>query len=300
MNIKTTLRHGLRYLGQRFPQLRRYSGRLGLGRLLARGQPREQIRIDGDVIIELDLSVPQFRHYYYNFDLSSAAESILIRQLLSPDSTFVDVGAHLGYFALIAAKYARHVFAFEPGPDTYARLERNLELNPALATKITAYAVGLSEHCGTADFYFAADDPGGSSLRPVEWARTSIKTIQLETLDHLLTGQSLSFIKVDVEGAELDVLRGGSGILRRDQPLVLCELFEKWQQRFGRTIQDTVSFLHELEYEGYRVEEKPAKRGRIKVTPLNVAELDTVDVNNALFVPSARASDVLDRLEECR
>jgi len=294
--LKSALRHGLRALGLRFPQLRRYSGRLGLGRLLTRGQTREQILVDGDVVIELDLSVPQFRHYYFNFDLSSAAETVLIRRLVTSSDVFVDVGAHIGYFALVAAKYARHVVAFEPSPKTYSYLQRNIQLNKELASKVTAHLLGLSDHSGTATLFYSPEDPGGSSLRPVEWTNTTDETVTLETLDRVVSARPVAFIKIDVEGAELDVLRGGREMISRDHPIVLCELFEPWQQRFGRTCQDIVGFFRERNYTGYSVQEEPSRRGRVTVKPLDLTKMDATDVVNALFVPSARAPKILARL----
>ena len=78
MTIKTALRHVLRVLGQRLPQLRRFSGKIGLGRLVAPDTTLEHIYVDTDLVIELDLSVPTFRYLYFHHDLSSALETILV------------------------------------------------------------------------------------------------------------------------------------------------------------------------------------------------------------------------------
>ena len=296
MNMKSALRHTLRALGQRFPQLRRYSGKLGLGRLVTSGSTREQIRVDGDVVIELDLSVPIFRYLYFHHDLSSALETILIRRLLTPNDTFVDVGAHIGYFTLVAAKYTRHVFAFEPNPSTYAYLQRNIQLNPALASRVTSYPIALSDHVGSASLFNSPEHPDLASLQPIESAHTVVEAVTLDTLDHVLSAYNISFLKIDVEGGELDVLNGARETVGRDRPLVLCELLEPFQQRFGHTCQDIVHFFHEYGYKAYHVQEDTSRRGNVIVKPLDLAELSVDEANNALFVPSERVAETLTRL----
>ncbi len=296
MSIQSGLRHALRAIGQRFPQLRRHSGRLGLGRLLTRGAVLEQVRVDGDVVIELDLSVPQFRFYYFNLNLSTAHESVLVRRLLTPNDLYVDVGAHIGYFALVAAKYARHVLAFEPSPETYARLQRNIQLNPTLAPKITTFLLGLSDQPGSASFFYLAQEPGGSSLRPVDGAPTRQVPVTLETLDRMLADHRATFIKIDVEGAELDVLNGGRTIIVRDHPLFLCEFNETAQKRFGRSCAELLAFFQTFGYVGYLVKEDVRTHGKVLVTPLDSDGIIRAQIYNGLFVPTTRAPEILARL----
>lgn len=248
------------------------------------------------MVIELDLSVPIFRYLYFHHDLSSALETILIRRLLTPNDTFVDVGAHIGYFTLVAAKYTRHVFAFEPNPSTYAYLQRNIQLNLALAAKVTSYPIALSDHAGAANLFNSPEHPGRASLQPIESAHTVVEAVTLDTLDHILSAHKISFLKIDVEGGELNVLNGAREIVGRDRPLALCELFEPFQQRFGCTCQDIVDFFHEYGYKAYYVQEDTSRRCGVIVKSLDLAELSVDEANNALFVPSERVAETLTRL----
>jgi FkbM family methyltransferase len=295
--MKSLLRHNLRAVSLRFPQLRRYSGKLGLGRWLAPNSTREQICLDGDVVIELDLSIPMMRYLYFHHDLSSKLEVVLIQHLLTVTDIFVDVGAHIGYFALVAAKYVKHVYAFEPSLNTYAYLERNLQLNPKLFAKITPYNIGLSNRKGSAQLYFAPKQPDIASLQPIEKDDFVIESILLDTIDNLIPAP-VSFLKIDVEGAELDVLDGARETIQRSQPLILCELIEKFQQRFGHSGQDIINFFDEYHYKAYEVRENELSKGKVLIKPLKLTELSPTIGSNALFIPASRTDEILACLEK--
>ncbi len=264
--------------------------------MLAPNNARERIVVDSDLVIELDMSVPMFRYVYYHYDIDSSLEATLIRRLVSPSDTFVDVGAHVGYFTLIAGKYARQVYAFEPSPATYAYLRRNLELNPSVQSKITAYQKGLSDRAGQLLLHRPASQPDMASLQPTDMPDTITETVEIDTLDHALPSAQISFLKVDVEGAEFGVLNGGRDRIAASSPIILCELFESFQQRFGHTCDDIVHLLESHGYEAYQVEESDSLRGRVAVHRLDLAQLSATRVNTGLFVPASRNETVLHQL----
>ncbi len=297
--VSSFLRHTLRKIGQRFPGLRRYSGKLGLGRRLAPASARERIVIDDDVAIELDLGVPYFRYLYFHHDLSSALETVLIRRLLTPSATFVDVGAHIGYFALVAAKYAGQVYAFEPSSKTYSDLLRNLDLNPRLKPKITSYQMALSDQAGSLQLYRSAAQPSLASLQPIGSPDTTTELVAVQTLDQVLQDQAAHFIKIDVEGHEVAVLRGAQATLARNRPLVLCEMFEAFLQRFEHSGQAMLDLFEPLHYTGFIVQESATKNS-VQLRPLALPDLSTAEVNNVLFVPLEAADQIHDQLTRAR
>lgn len=296
MKWTSFFRHLLRSIGQRFPVLRRYSGRLGLGRLVTAGAAYEQIVIDDDVVIELDLSVPIYRHIYFHHNISAMPETQLIRLLSAPSGILVDVGANIGYFALIAAKYWRHVYAFEPSYRTFAMLARNIRLNPLLAPKVDAFQLALSDHTGQSRFFNSAQHPDLGSLRAIPSGDALVENVEVDTLDRVLQDVPVAFMKIDVEGGELDVLNGGRSVIDRHQPLVLCEMFEPFQKRFGHTCRDIADFFLKRDYEGFRVLGDQTSRGQVRLNPLDVDQLRADEAENALFVPSARVGQVMTRL----
>jgi FkbM family methyltransferase len=290
MTIRSSARNMLRSIGLKFPQLRKYSGKLGLGRLIAPTNSFAQITIDSNVTIELDMSVPMFRHIYYHHDLSASPEVKVMKTLLKKDQTCLDVGAHIGYFSLVAAKYAHHVIAFEPSPTTFKMLERNLSLNPTLASKIRAEECGLSDHAGTLTLYNSKSQPDLASLEPIDVADGYTQEIKLATLDERVSdnGGLIALIKIDVEGAEYGVLLGGMDLIKKHRPVIMLELFEEFQNRFGHTCTDIVTLLTNIDYQPYLIT-KPG----LKLRTLNVSELSTQEVNNALFVPAEIADTIV-------
>jgi FkbM family methyltransferase len=293
--MRQQLRRSVRRIAIHFPGLERVSGRLGLGRLLAPAATKEQVTVDGDITIELDMGIPVFRYLYFHHDLSSMDEMQLLRSQLRPNDVIVDVGAHIGVFTLAAAKYGSQVHAFEISPSTTRYLRRNLELNPALATKVQLHEMGLSDTVGEFSLYNSTANPDLASLQPLERADTFTETVTLTTLDQHLADTPISWLKIDVEGSELAVLRGATRHLAVARPIVLLELFEPFQQRAGTSCAAILQFFAERHYIGYLLARSRSQPG-IKITPLQVERLNDMQANNALFVPSESAAAMLEAI----
>lgn len=132
---------------------------------------------------------------------------------IHPGQTVVDVGGHIGTFALMAGKRvgsSGRVLVFEPSPDTLDLLRRNLELNPMPWVKLHALALGAKS--GLATLYTAAPgeaNPAADTLMPAE-GRVPVQ-VPVRTLDEVLAEDGVSRVdhmKIDVEGAEMLVLDG--------------------------------------------------------------------------------------------
>jgi FkbM family methyltransferase len=125
------------------------------------------------------------------------------RQVLRQGDLFVDVGANVGSYAIWAAELGAEVIALEPAEDTYALLVENIVLNGYQVEAIQAAAGAV---CGTARFTRGLDcvnrlDPRGSVQAPMV-------VIDMVTVDSLIGNRAVAGMKVDVEGFEIDVLRG--------------------------------------------------------------------------------------------
>lgn len=173
------------------------------------------------------------------------AERAFVREQLQPGDVFFDVGANLGLFTLTAAQRvgtAGHVFAFEPSSREAALLEQNIRLNGF--DNVTIVREALSDRMGEARFAVATDG-GTNSLaanthpeqKVVRW-----ETVRLNTLDSFIAQHSITRIammKIDVEGGECAVLRGGANLFRRaDAPLALSEFCDLTAQGFGSSGRD--------------------------------------------------------------
>lgn len=145
---------------------------------------------------------------------------------ISHGGTVLDVGANIGLSALEFSRSAGpggRVLAFEPHPDTAARLRKNLDRNAAANVEIIQSAVGAAP--GTITFNESSDATlSSASVVPRNLVRSF--DVPLTTVDLAWTkaGQPVvSALKIDVEGGELPVLQGASELLARDHPAILLE-----------------------------------------------------------------------------
>lgn len=153
----------------------------------------------------------------------------------------LDVGAHVGLFSLVAAHanpLSGRVYAFDPLPTTFGQLKRNVRLNRLKNVHCISSAVG--ESVGTAEFFFttAVPYPETSSLVS-ESTQEFIHSytggdlekvvVPITTLDHFVAEHKLErvdLVKIDVEKAEPQVLRGMTGVLEKFKPHIICEVLQ--------------------------------------------------------------------------
>jgi FkbM family methyltransferase len=150
--------------------------------------------------------------------------------VLSAGDVCVDVGAHLGYFTLLAARLVGpdgHVYALEPSPRTYSELIGNLDLNDV--SNVTALRVAGGDRAGEA---VLDDHPGGHSLRSAVVAdaaatasATRVPVRQVASVVRPSDARRVRLVKIDVEGYEVEVLRGLEPLLEeRVRPAIVVEL----------------------------------------------------------------------------
>jgi FkbM family methyltransferase len=130
-------------------------------------------------------------------------EMLIWRRSLRPGDLFVDVGANVGSYAIWAGELGAEVIALEPAADTFALLVENLALNGYQAEAIQAAAGAVP---GTAQFTTGLD--ALNRLDPQRSAGTGIVKVEMVTVDSLIGDRFVAGMKVDVEGFEIDVLRG--------------------------------------------------------------------------------------------
>jgi FkbM family methyltransferase len=152
-----------------------------------------------------------------------ATQAVIARHV-RPGDVCVDVGANVGAITLALARQvgsAGHVLAFEPVPVLFRRLERNIQLNPRLRTVIDAQNLGVSDRGGVLRFGLDGGNPGNGTVWDLaEGDGWSISTV---TLDDFLAGRRVDFVKIDVEGLEYEVLKGGLETCRRHRPILYYE-----------------------------------------------------------------------------
>lgn len=184
-------------------------------------------------------------------------EIFWLSTVLKPGMVFIDVGANEGLYSLFAARrvgLAGQVLAVEPSAREATRLRLNLRLNPNLPITVCQVALGAQE--GEASLKIAEDlHAGHNTLGDFVYSNVQCvrsERIPLTTLDALVAREGLSqvdAIKIDVEGGELGVLRGGIKTLERFKPVILFELLEPALQAQGASAQMVLELLRYLGYE---------------------------------------------------
>ena len=182
--------------------------------------------------------------FFYSDDYETE-ETNLIAEIIKPGMTVLDIGGNIGYFTLLMAHLVSRegkIHTFEPNPPIYSRLVKNIEINPELNDgRITLHKIALSSKEGETTFYCPIEGHEGvGGLKNTE--RASIeKTIKVktQTLDNFIIDKNIKkidFIKMDIEGGELDVLKGADNVLEKIRPIILFEANELNTAPYGYII----------------------------------------------------------------
>ena len=221
------------------------------------GRPVLVRDFDGDISIYCGLNEHMgsqifWRGYY------SVGQLKLLGRLLKNDSVFVDIGANQGEFTLFAAKRCRggRVLAFEPVPEAVVKLRRNIELNDFKNIKV--YPLGLSDKENTCCVYSSAGaffdgtvHEGLFTTHPTEQRKSpvcDIRVVPLDSVEDLREIPKIDVMKIDVEGSELEVLKGASDTIKKFRPVIIVEAAEDNCRSAGYTAADIPGYLKSFSY----------------------------------------------------
>jgi FkbM family methyltransferase len=174
------------------------------------------------------------------------SETRLVQALLRPGMCVVDVGANIGFYTLVSARIvgpSGAVHAFEPNGVVRASLVANLALNGF--QNVVVHDEAMASQSGSVLFYVSDwnENSGISSLIPGDGLKAEGERVPCVTLDDFaatLAPRHIDVLKIDVEGAELDVIKGGRELLgRADAPALIFE---------GHVVEPLVEALRPLGY----------------------------------------------------
>jgi len=150
----------------------------------------------------------------------------LFRALVNPDDVVADIGANIGLTAILFSTLSSKVLAFEPSPSTYSILKVNLAR--ASVDNVETINCGFGEKKESLTITFASNNRSGGyvsdKIRPESGHIT--EKIQIDTLDNYFRGSEIipTFLKIDVEGFEKNVIKGGAEFLQKHKPSVVMEM----------------------------------------------------------------------------
>ena len=168
------------------------------------------------------------RSYMNNTRVWEPTETRVFISMLSPNCQVLDVGANVGYFTVLAGRHcpSATIDAVEPHPETIKLLAMNLWHNQIDAT-IWPFALGAD--AGTASLETAVNNVGDTRTNSAEAETIARTVVAIQRGDDVFEGRSFDVMKLDVQGAELDVLIGLSRTIARSprlRVLTECSLFD--------------------------------------------------------------------------
>ncbi len=170
----------------------------------------------------------------------------LLHKFLKPGSAFLDIGANIGLMSSIASKIVGaegKVLSVEANPKTIEILQHNLALNHAENVSIFPFALGSEK--GNATLYENWNvNRGGASLLSQDQQEGI--DVPVEKLDDIFENDKIDLIKIDVEGFELEVLKGGIELLKKQLPVLIIEVSEQRENEAGVSPEEIADFVRSL------------------------------------------------------
>ena len=190
-------------------------------------------------------------------------EISLIKDLIEPETDSIDIGVYRGVHSYEMSKYSKIIHSFEPNPVIYKDLKKTL---PLIIDNLKLYNYALSDKNITKNLRIPIRNLKANKLNYEEFYEMGKATIHEENkfenyenfkveckiLDDFKFNNSISFIKIDVEGHEISVLNGAKIIIKKFKPNLLIEIEERHSKR---NVKDTINFVCSFGYNSYVLKE---------------------------------------------
>ena len=218
-----------------------------------------------------------------------AAETAQFLRTVKPGDTFVDAGANVGYYTIIGSRLVGakgKVYAFEPEPQSFEMLQRNVRLNGL--TNVVLEQKALSDRKGVIKLFIADQNKGDHRIYQPEGETRPSMDIEAVRLDEYFKGQGrrVDVLKMDTQGAEGLILEGMAGLLegRTEGPTIFMEFWPHALKQMGTDPGTLVKMLHSHHYRFYDVKNSNPKLGPTRVEPAELA---------AFPVDESRSTDLI-------
>lgn len=201
-------------------------------------------------------------------NLMGRTERRVFEKVVEPGNVVVEVGANQGIFTLLFSKLVGEtgrVIALEPEPNLFAALEGNCRLNHA--TNVTTLNRAAGEGRSQGFLQCSRFNSGDNRVTPSGGQR-HVVAVEIDSLDNLIQTPTVTFVKIDVQGYELHVLRGMKTLLSSNPSVkVFFEYFPAGLVQAGTSPQDLLRFFEERGFSLF----DPSRRGLLPVEAKDVA-----------------------------
>ncbi|NNF02121.1 MAG: FkbM family methyltransferase [Bacteroidia bacterium] len=180
---------------------------------------------------------------YYNYAYIEKNDLLVFSSLLRDDDVVLDLGANTGIYTVLSSLSAKNVtvHSFEPHPQNLERLKRNISLNDLKKVTIVEKCVGneqgkvkfsIPETNGISDTSSVSEDfSKGSYDDKIQWKKIEVEQTSLDSYIDRNNVHKINAIKIDVEGQELNVLKGARLLIAKFKPMILIECFINAENR---------------------------------------------------------------------
>jgi len=218
--------------------------------------------------------------------------SEIFEKLSKSTNSFLDIGANIGFYSLLAAKANPDIkiHAFEPAKGPKYFLKKNIKINN-FEKQIKPINLALSSTNGTIDFYevenlkykylnynLAGEGNTGTKKTSRNFIKNKVNTITLDGFINANKINSIDLIKLDTEGTEVDILKSGVESIKKFQPIIICETL------FNTTEKELSLFFKSLDYQFYN----HLDDGLLKVN--SIVRTEDNNIRNCFFVPKSKLS----------
>jgi FkbM family methyltransferase len=192
----------------------------------------------------------------------------VIEKHVKPDSVCIDCGANLGYVSIFLAKRCKKVFSIEPNPVVFLQLCSNLYLNQCFNVK--PVNIGFHSHPCFIDFaeyqsgWVGTNNPDNldkvSSFGSVSFQEKANGRVRALPVDDFVSDEKISrvdFLKIDAQGADIDILNGMSLVIIHDRPVIVFEYEDDLSHKnYNKTLSDMNYILSNFDYKMFRLFEE--------------------------------------------
>ena len=216
---------------------------------------------------------------------SDEKEINLVKTFIKSGTDSIDVGVYRGVYSYEMSKYSEKVHSFEANPIIFEYIEKNLK---KFIKNIHLYNFALSNQSKTINLKIPIRNSNSNKEifeEYYEMGRATIHNennfenyenfkIKTKTIDELSFDNKISFIKIDVEGHELEVIEGAKNTIKNDKPILLVEIEKQYTKK---EVAESINFINSLGYKSYFFDKKDLK---------STTELNNLDLfNNFIFFP---------------
>lgn len=239
-------------------------------------------KYDKTLKIKVNLS-DWIQQQIFFIDYSDLNGISFLKKTLSKDNVFIDIGANIGAYSLIASKLVGKtgkVIAFEPVNSIYSQLNENITMNSI--TNIFVEKKAVYDQNTNLDLFISNEQNMGMSSilhhSHESGEKQNIEAITLDSYAELNKLAKIDLVKIDIEGAEINALKGMKQSLIKFKPTLIIEISDGILENSSVNSKAIYDFLFDLNYEPYNIDKKG-----------NIQDFSSKDINyhNYIFLPKS-------------